>query len=181
MNDPRAVANCILDCARERGISCSNLKLQKLLYFTHGQWLIKKEQPLISGTFEAWEHGPVHPLIYQAFKKFGALPIVENAKAIDPVTRQQKDIPSLTDIDILDAVRSVVTSLGHLSGSQLRNLTHSPNGPWKFVVENSNESANIGLQISNDVIRKYFGNQIYLLGGGEEEKDLYENAPYSRN
>lgn len=181
MNDPRSIANCILELAGERGITCSNLKLQKLLYFAHGQWLIKKGEPLVSGTFEAWEHGPVHPLVYQSFKVFGADKITEKAKSIDPVSRQRYEIPVPNDVEILDAIRSVVISLGHLSGSQLRNLTHSKGGPWKVIIDEAQESANIGMGISNDVIRKYFGKQLYLLGRGREEGELNENAPYSRN
>lgn len=179
MYDPRAVANLILDCAIERGISCSNLKLQKLLYFVHGQWLLRKGEPLCSGNFEAWEHGPVHPLVYQSFKSFGANRITNKACSINPVTREKKEITAPSDVEVLDVVRMVVTSLGHLSGSQLRNITHTKGSPWSVVIDASRESANIGLQISNDVIRKNFGKQIYLLGGGREDGDLNENAPYS--
>ncbi len=31
--------------------------------------------PLVNGNFEAWDYGPVHPLVYQKVKAFGAKPI----------------------------------------------------------------------------------------------------------
>lgn len=180
MYDPRSIANCILDCAKERGIACSHLKLQKLLFFVHGTWLSKHDgEPLCSGTFEAWQHGPVHPLVYDAFQSYGAESINERAQALNPVTRERSEIPPPSDVEILDVVRLVVSNLGHLSGSQLRNITHSKNGPWSVVMNNAAKSANIGLKISNEVIRHNFGKQMYLVGNGPEERELNENAPYT--
>jgi uncharacterized phage-associated protein len=166
MYDPRAIANCIIEFAGERGISCSNLKLQKLLYFVHGTWLVKYNEPLCIGAFEAWQHGPVHPVVYEAFRSFGSENIFSRASAFDPISRTRSEIPMPNDIRVLDLVRSILSSMGHLSGSQLRNLTHAKDGPWSIVVEGAVEKANVGLKIPNDVIRSNFGN-------------LNENAPYS--
>lgn len=179
MYDPRAIANCIIDCASERGVSCSNLKLQKLLFFVHGAWLTKYGEPLCSGAFEAWQHGPVHPIVYDAFRPFGAQEISQKTKSIDPVSRHETEIKQPDDVRVLDTVRAVVGSLGHLSGSQLRNITHSKGSPWSVVVAASASSANIGLRIPNEVIRDNFGKQLYLVGEGPEEGELNEDAPYS--
>ena len=73
--DPRAIANLMLDEADRRGWMITNLALQKLLYFAHGIHLTKEKQPLVSGYFEAWQYGPVHPAVYRAFKPSGAAPI----------------------------------------------------------------------------------------------------------
>ncbi len=70
--DPRAVANLMLDEAKRCGINISNLALQKLLYFAHGIYLTKTKRPLVSGYFEAWQYGPVHPAVYRAFKGSGS-------------------------------------------------------------------------------------------------------------
>lgn len=181
MYDARVIANSILDLTTERGISCSNLKLQKLLYFVHGQWLTRFGKPLIQGEFEAWPHGPVHPLVYQTFKGFGASDITSRAKSLNPITREKVDLLPPTDIQVIDIITKVVTGLGHLSGSQLRNITHSKGSPWNVVVDSSEHIANIGMKMPNSVIKENFGKQLYLVGGGPEESDLDEDAPYSRD
>ncbi len=65
--DPRAIANLMLNEAERRGIRISNLALQKLLYFAQGIYLTQNKRPLVSGYFEAWKHGPMHPAVYRAF------------------------------------------------------------------------------------------------------------------
>jgi len=62
--DPRCIANLMLDESARVGQSLTNLALQKLLYFAHAMFLIEQGRPLLSGYFEAWEYGPVHPAAY---------------------------------------------------------------------------------------------------------------------
>jgi hypothetical protein len=83
-NDPRAVANFILDVADIRGLPITNMSLNKIIYFAHGWSLGKRGKPLVSATFEAWQHGPVLPLIYRQFSKAGSMAISFRATAIDP-------------------------------------------------------------------------------------------------
>jgi len=59
--DARAIANLMLDEASEMDRGVTNLALQKLLYFAHSLFLIEYKRPLVSGYFEAWKLGPVHP------------------------------------------------------------------------------------------------------------------------
>jgi uncharacterized phage-associated protein len=61
--DPRGVANLMLDEAERLGVEVTHLALQKLLYFAHGLFPINCKRPLVSGCFEAWQHGPVHPAV----------------------------------------------------------------------------------------------------------------------
>ncbi|MCR9124390.1 MAG: DUF4065 domain-containing protein [Phyllobacteriaceae bacterium] len=179
MNDPRGVANAIIDCAQKRGVSCTNLKLQKLLFFAHGRWLMENPEPLCSGTFEAWQHGPVHPVVYRAFQPFGSGTITEKAQALNPVTRELTEIREPQQVEVWDTITSVVKHMGHLTGSQLRNLSHAKGSAWSVIVQASHNSANVGLQIPNQLIRDTFGKHVYLLGNEPEEGDLSENAPYS--
>ncbi len=64
-HDPRAIANLLLDLADEVGIPIGHVKLQKLIYFAHGVYLLEIGEPLVSGNFEAWQYGPVHPAVYR--------------------------------------------------------------------------------------------------------------------
>ncbi len=55
MYDARAVANAMLDAAHRHGMALSDLKLQKLLYFVHGQFLIETGKTLgMGGLRRSW-------------------------------------------------------------------------------------------------------------------------------
>ena len=65
----RDVANYFLSLVDEdQGDSISNLRLQKLMYYAQGYLLALKDRPLIHEEFEAWEHGPVIPGLYNSFR-----------------------------------------------------------------------------------------------------------------
>ena len=78
--DPRVVANLVIKEAARRRRPTTNLSLQKILYFIQGKYLAKHGVPLMQGYFEAWQYGPVHPLVYDCFKQSGAAPITEPAR-----------------------------------------------------------------------------------------------------
>ncbi|RWO77206.1 type II toxin-antitoxin system antitoxin SocA domain-containing protein [Mesorhizobium sp.] len=54
--------------AKQSGWSLSNLELQKILYLAHMFYLGRTGEPLVSGHFEAWDYGPVHPDLYHRVK-----------------------------------------------------------------------------------------------------------------
>jgi uncharacterized phage-associated protein len=184
MFDARAVANKIIEAAGRYGQPLSNLKLQKLLYFVHGRYLIETGKPLVSGEFEAWQYGPVHPLVYSAFKEFGAGDITSPATSIDPVTRLRRTLPVVSDPIVERHVDAVVSSLGRMSAGQLVELTHAVGSPWERTVSEATASANIGLKIRNETIRSHFAKVAVVTSGGLERHsygDIRENAPYSRD
>ena len=60
----------------EDGDSISNMKLQKLLYYCQGFHLASFEgAALFDEKVEAWEHGPVVPVVWRRFREFGRDPI----------------------------------------------------------------------------------------------------------
>ena len=53
----------------------TNLKLNKLVFYAQVESLKKHGVPLFSDEIQAWEYGPVEPMVYRAFKKYeGATP-----------------------------------------------------------------------------------------------------------
>jgi uncharacterized phage-associated protein len=171
--DPRAIANLLLKEADERHVPLSNLKLQKLLFLCHATYLVRTGQPLINGSFEAWQYGPVHRVTYHAFKHFGAKPITEAAMKFNPVTgiRVALELPEAREVS--DIVRDVLRAHGARSPGELVELTHAKDGPWDYVVSAAKESANLGLKIRDEVIVQRFK---YLWFG---EKPNYKNEePY---
>ncbi len=154
--DPRAVANLMLDEAKRRGINISNLALQKLLYFAHGIYLTKNKRPLVSGYFEAWQYGPVHPAVYRAFKGSGSDAIAMRAVAKDPLTGKQRDLPLPTDPDVIDLIEEVVKRYGKLSPARLVDLSHAKGSPWEVVVDKARTDVAFGMRIPDTVILDRF-------------------------
>ena len=71
-----ACANTILRYFLERNLPITNLKVQKLLYFSVGiVW--QKQSVYCRGEFQAWEYGPVLPGLYKSLSKYGDGEILE--------------------------------------------------------------------------------------------------------
>jgi uncharacterized phage-associated protein len=159
MNDARVVANYILEVASERGIPVTNLALQKLLFFAHAISLTERQTDLVSGYFEAWHYGPVHPAVYQTFKRAGAGAINFRAEALDPVSRARRPLDRLDDQSARDICDRIVIQYGRMSPGRLVDITHAEGGPWHHIVSSAKQSANIGLRIPNHVIVERYGRQ----------------------
>lgn len=159
MEDPRIVANYMLDVAAQRGVSLTNLKLQKLLFFAHAISLTEQKTKLISGYFEAWQYGPVHPTVYQAFKSAGPEPINFRADSLDPVSRTRRPLPILCESATRDICDRVMFQFGRMSAGRLVDVTHAVGGPWHHVVSASKTGANLGLRIPDEVIIERHGRQ----------------------
>ena len=166
--DPRAIANLLLDEADRLGLQVTNLALQKLLYFAHGLHLIQTGDPLVSGYFEAWQYGPVHPVVYKAFKTAGATPINMRASAIDPLTGQPRALDRLTDFSLVRLMQEVLRSYGQMSSGRLVDLSHAKGAPWDFIVDKARTNVAFGLRIPDSVIRDRF--RFHKVSIGESPK-----------
>jgi uncharacterized phage-associated protein len=159
MNDPRIVANYLLDVAAERGIPVTNLALQKLLFFAHAIALTELKRGIVSGYFEAWKYGPVHPTVYQAFKEASAGGISFRAESFDPVKRKREPLKVLSDRATRDICDRVILQFGRMSAGRLVDVAHAEGGPWHFVVTSAKQGANIGLRIPDSVIMEKHARQ----------------------
>jgi uncharacterized phage-associated protein len=162
-HDPRAIANLILDEADRRGIKITNLALQKILYFAHGIHLKRGNGPLVSGYFEAWPYGPVHPAVYRAFKRSAAEPIVLRAMKQDPLTGQTRELPLPNDMAVLDLVSDVVRHFGPMTPRQLVDLSHAKGSPWAVVKDKARTSVAFGMRIPDNVILDRFQHHMVSL------------------
>lgn len=107
--------------ADQSGWTLSNLKLQKILYLAHMFYLGRTSgDPLVSGYFEAWDYGPVHPDLYHRVKVFGSNS-VENIFYDNPMP------PEGAERAILD---EAYASLGSAGSGKLVHATHAPGGAW---------------------------------------------------
>lgn len=153
-HDPRAIANLLLNYADSASIEIKHIALQKLLYFAHESYLMRTGEPLLSGAFEAWQYGPVHPATYQAFKRADDRPINFRAKATDLLTGESREIPLPEESDVCLHVMRVLASYGGLSTSRLIEMSHAPGGPWHDVVHRGGSEPQLGGRITDTVIKQ---------------------------
>lgn len=99
----------------------STMKLQKLVYFAQGWHLGITGRKLFEGRFEAWAKGPVSPTLYAHHRREYA---VSEWPAGDATLLQGFEKA------VVDAVLS---NYGALSGIQLSEITHVPDGPWALA------------------------------------------------
>ena len=165
------------DEADRLAITVSNLSLQKLLYFAHGLSLIEDGKPLVSGYFEAWQHGPVHPLVYHTFKDAGRSPISFRGKGVDILTGKSRPLPVIDDPQALRFVLKVLIGYGRLSAGALIDVTHAKGGPWDFIVKRSEHSIVLGMRIPDDVISERFKNHVRSLNATTPTDGPHEILP----
>jgi uncharacterized phage-associated protein len=121
----------------------SNLKLQKLCYYAQGLLTaMRNGEPLFHEEIEAWDHGPVVPVLYHKYKEYGSQPIPPlndfESEKIDP-----KDREALDDI---------YEYYAQYSPWRLRNMTHEEK-PW-------NDAYKGDRKISVESLLEYFRSQI---------------------
>lgn len=137
-----AAANYLLYIMSDAFDDLTNMKVNKLLYYAQGHYLVKYGIPLFEDRIEAWAHGPVVPDVYAAFKEYGDKPIDSyDADIIAEVTPEAEDV-----------LYSVARKYGKYTASALRNMTHVVNSPWDRVHRSNQPHIEIPLQ----VIKNYF-------------------------
>lgn len=151
--DPRALANYILDHTASRGFGVTNMALNKILYFSHGWSLAVRDAPLVSVTFEAWDHGPVLPLLYHQFKRFGDRPIISRATRIDILTGGNVRVDDPLSGEVCSHLELMIEFYAPKSGPTLSHLSHDPQGPWAAIRRASNHPS---MGIPDDLIQAYF-------------------------
>ncbi len=179
--DPRAVTNLILECANSTGIEVTNLSAQKLLYFCHASYLAAYKVPLISGIFEAWEYGPVCPLVYDELKHFGKSKITSKIFRRDLFTKEEISIPVPNNTRVVSHVFKVVEQLGKLSAGKLVDLSHKKGGAWDSVWNNSGTSVTFNNRIDDNLILEKFQTLMISVKSEQVMRGEYESAPFTGN
>jgi len=156
-----AVANYFI---QEHPGEISHLKLQKLVYISHGWHLGIYDTPLVEDELtEAWRHGPVFPSLYYSCKKFGSKPIDKLVKDVD-----EKDgvpvlvVPKICDPRKINLLCGVWKGYGHLTGFDLSELTHRDGTPWFNTWEENPGMRN--LNIKNKDIENHYKEKLKSQG-----------------
>jgi len=137
----------IVSIDRDSGESLTNLKLQKLAYYSQAWHIAIYDSPLVEEEFEAWAHGPVSPTLYRRFSDYGFNAIPSSAI----VTR-----PSELSAEITSYLEQVWARYGDIGAKALERLTHSED-PWINArkgydpLDRSNET------ISKESMKEFYG------------------------
>jgi len=133
----------------DEGDSISNLKLQKLLYYSQGFHLAIFDEPLFCDAIKKWLHGPVVPQVWHEYKEFGSRSI--------PVTAVDREAYTPQVRELLD---EVFTVYGQFSATKLRNMTHNE-PPYLQAMDNE--------ALSHDVMKEFFKTLVIKDEEGQEQ------------
>jgi uncharacterized phage-associated protein len=153
--DAKALANLMLDWADDENIEVSPMKLQKLIFFPHADFLASRGTPLVKQEFEAWDYGPVVPSLYHAFKDFGSNPINTRATAFDPAKRTLFEPKATFDEHDWEDVRRSFDYFSKFTAPQLSKMSHGLDGAWRQARALFSNGLNMDRRISDDLIRRF--------------------------
>lgn len=114
----------------------TNMKLQKLLYYSQGHYLKKFNKPLFPEKIFAWQHGPVVKEIYHKYKEKGS-------RCIEFEGNPNLKLPT----KIENFLENIYDQYGQYSAWKLREMTHSED-PWK--------NTDINNEIDISVLKEFF-------------------------
>lgn len=133
------ICKYIINYSNKKGYGVSCLKLQKLLYFIQGYFIIIKDEPCFHEKIEAWDFGPVVPLAYQEYKQYASTDI--------PSINFQNDLISKEDKTLM---ANMIDIFANHTATDLVAITHKQE-PWKNVYSKYQTN-----EITTDSLKKYF-------------------------
>lgn len=125
-----------------RGVN--NIRLQKLLYFIQAQFLVDTHEPCFDDKIEAWDVGPVVPVVYHVYKYFGS-------SSIPLQFIREIDCPLLSD-DAAMLIDRILDRCGDYSTIALMDITCKQT-PW---INGDKRPSSL---ITNEDIRKFFAEE----------------------
>ena len=146
MSTASNVAACLINLSHEKESPVSNLKLQKLLYYSQAWHLAFFKQPLFNEEIEAWVHGPVVPEVFRTYR--------DNKWA---------RICRVEDVVIPGSIRSHLEEVwrvyGSLSANDLERLTHSE-APWLDARAGIASDVSCHAVITKDSMQRYYSSRL---------------------
>ena len=115
----------------------TNLKLQKLLYYTQGYSLALLDRPIFDDLILAWRHGPVVETVWRNYNQYGRTPLP---------ALQNYSLSNFEQDEII-VLNKVASDYGHFPPWQLRDMTHEEE-PWLSTPRD--------LYIDRSLIKNYF-------------------------
>lgn len=163
-----AIANHFIMAGLEEDAPITPMKAQKLVYIAHGWYLGNTGNPLISDTVQAWEYGPVIPILYHEAKIFKNRPI-DSAISLWDGQEEEARHPWINRANpvskYLDNIWSAYKSL---SAGQLSTLTHQKGTPWWIVYHDRDGKNRRNVEIPNQLIEDHYRAKVAKLRSSQD-------------
>ena len=131
-----AVANYLIDLAKQDGVDLFQFGLMKRVYITHGFCLAHYDLSALNPRFdvvEAWKNGPAIPSVYHSFKHNKNNPIIEKSVIVefnDDGSGYDIQTPELINEKIKHVADFVWERYNGMDDFELIKLTHREGTPW---------------------------------------------------
>lgn len=139
------VAECLISLSHAKRNPVSNLKLQKLLYYSQAWHLALYKHPLFDEEVEAWVHGPVVPEVFRRFRDCRWNPIPSSGEGLDA--------------PFMPHLEEVWKVYGELRAFDLERLTHSED-PWKMARTGLPPDVSSHRVISKPSMQEYYSSRL---------------------
>jgi uncharacterized phage-associated protein len=138
-----AIANAMMDIA---GHPLTQMKLQKLTFIAHGWVLAVCDAALVDDQAQAWETGPVYPLMCRQYVDNGC---DDRGRILDDAGRRHRADLSRSQASVLNRVWA---RYGGCSADTLSRMTHARGAPWTQSYRDSGPMASI----PDDAIARHY-------------------------
>lgn len=137
-------------------VSCTHLKLEKLVYLCFADYLCKFNKELYKDDIYAYMYGPVVRSVYEKYKRYGYREIEEDSKKLLPdrhyvMSARSRILFAESGIEKINSIDETIRKYGDLSALDLVKLTHRDGTPWAL----SGRGKIRNEIISNDIIKEY--------------------------
>ena len=161
MPSAKAVANYFVEQGIRYNAPVTQLKLQKLMYYSYAWYVAYNQEQLFPEDIEAWRHGPVVRSVWQEFRRFGSSVITEPATEFEGFgVGAQFVIPRVEDQGIIGYLLRIWNTYKEYSAIQLSNMTHSRDEPWASIRPLAN-AFNDHPVIPPELIFNYFSRKLH--------------------
>lgn len=148
----QTVADYFLAFAQQCEEPITNLKLNKLVYYTQAWHLALFKEPLFDDEIQAWVHGPVLPVVYDTYKQFKWTPIIVDQLALEDIEQQFSSDQQTLLADIVEVYFPE-------TAYALEQLTHRED-PWLAPREGLAPYEPSSSPITHDSMRWYYARKL---------------------
>jgi uncharacterized phage-associated protein len=125
------IADYFIAFANTTGSLMTNMKLQKLVYYTQAWHLVVFKGEIFNEDFQAWVHDPVLPSLYDQYKSFQWRPILRNDLNEASLHELERQFSST----IKEILSDITSEYFHKDAYALERSTHEED-PWRLARQN---------------------------------------------
>lgn len=140
MHNATDIAMYVVNLCTLNGTPVSNLQLQKILYYIQINFFRRMGEAAFKDTIEAWKYGPVVPVVYSEFERYGAAKICKLYSGVNKIF-------SIEERMLIERVVNACTSI---SPWELVDKSHRVGGPWAMKYQDGRKN-----KIPVELIKQY--------------------------